>query len=402
MPEAIHPAPTDPGGRIRSIDAVRGFALFGVMLVNMYNFGAYSPEWAGSLDRIFSTLMHSLFETKSLRLFSILFGFGFALQLARVLSDSDGSLWIYFRRLAVLFLFGMGHALIFDGDILMQYAMLGLVLVAFQNVPGRILLALSLVLLMAFPVGNLVRQHDYEDLLLAAEDRMPLVVLREGHPYLGSPVEVFEENLDAIPPAIWEDLHGPESSLVIFSMFLLGFWLGRAGIVQAGADRLTLVRGVFVWGAGLGIVAAVLEAWLQLRFGYAVYSGNEAPAGIRFCGDLLFTYGSTSLALAYGAGIVLLSRNAGWQRVLRPFQNLGKMALTAYLASSLMATTLFYGWGFGQLYLLGPAATTLCATLFFVLLAAFCSWWLGRFRFGPAEWLWRSLAYLELQPLRLR
>ena len=120
------------------------------MLVNMYNFGAWSPEWAGSLDRIFNTLMHSVFETKSLRLFSILFGFGFALQLAKIMADPEGSLWIYIRRLVILFIFGMAHALIFDGDILMHYAMLGLILVAFQNFSGRVLLTFSLVLLAAF------------------------------------------------------------------------------------------------------------------------------------------------------------------------------------------------------------------------------------------------------------
>jgi uncharacterized protein len=84
--------PTGPQARLRSVDAVRGFAVFGVLLVNMYNFGAYSPEWTGSIDLAFSTLMHSVFETKSWRLFSLLFGFGFALRLAKVMSQTAGSL----------------------------------------------------------------------------------------------------------------------------------------------------------------------------------------------------------------------------------------------------------------------------------------------------------------------
>ncbi len=402
MSRSPHSTPTEPERRIRSIDAIRGFALFGVMLVNMYNFGAWSPEWAGTLDRIFSTLMHSVFETKSLRLFSILFGFGFALQLAKITSDPDGSLWIYIRRLVILFFFGMAHALIFDGDILMQYAMLGLILVAFQNFPGKLLLTLSMVLLMAFPIGNLVHEPDYEDVLNEAEDGLPLSVQREDHPYLGTLMDVFEENVEAIPPRIWEDLHQPESSLAIFSMFLLGFWLGRTRIIQTESQHLLLIRRVFGWGAGIGTVAALVEWWLQHYFGYAVYSGNVASPGIRFCGDLLFAYGSTALALAYGAAIVMLSRKAGWQIVFRPFQNMGKMALTVYLSGSLLSTTLFYGWGFGQLNLLGPMATTLYALLFFVILAVFSSWWLSRFRFGPVEWLWRSLTYLEVQPFRLK
>jgi uncharacterized protein len=115
MPVLERVGPTDPKARLRSVDAVRGFALFGVLLVNMYNFGADAPEWTGFLDRVFSTWMHSLFETKSWRLFSLLFGFGFALQLAGAMSQEGGSLWFYFRRLTILFVFGMAHALFFDG-----------------------------------------------------------------------------------------------------------------------------------------------------------------------------------------------------------------------------------------------------------------------------------------------
>jgi uncharacterized protein len=108
---------------------------------------------------------------------------------------------------------------------------------------------------------------------------------------------------------------------------------------------------------------------------------------------------NTALALGYGAGIVLLMQRPNWQAILRPLQNLGKMALTVYLSSTLMFTTLFYGWGFGQLFLLGPVVTTLYALGFFIIQLLFCTWWLNRFRFGPAEWLWRSLTYLKPQPL---
>ena len=103
--------PTDPQARLRSIDAVRGFALFGVLLVNMYNFGAYSPEWTGLIDRMSVTAMHSVFETKSWRLFSFLFGFGFALQMIKAETQAAGSFWFYIRRLVILFVIGMAHAL---------------------------------------------------------------------------------------------------------------------------------------------------------------------------------------------------------------------------------------------------------------------------------------------------
>ena len=401
MPAAARISPTDPQARLASVDAVRGFALFGVLLVNMYNFGAYAPEWTGAVDSAFSTLMHSVFETKSWRLFSLLFGFGFALQLARLMSQADGSLWLYIRRLSILFVFGMAHALFYDGDILMEYAALGLILVAFRNFSNSTLLVLAFVLMAAFPVGNLMHMETAAELAEQSEDGLSLAVQRLDHPYLGSLMDVFRENAHAIPPRIWSNLHGPESSLAIFPMFLLGLYVGRARFLHQVTLHLPLIRKVFVWGVGIGALSALAEWSLKQKFGYAVFMENTASDSVRLLGDLLFAYGSTALALGYGAGIVLLTQRPGWQPVMRPLQNMGRMALTVYLSGTAMFTTLFYGYGFGQAFLLGPAATTLYAILFFTLQLLFCNWWLGRFRFGPAEWLWRSLTYLKVQPLRL-
>lgn len=230
---------------------------------------------------------------------------------------------------------------------------------------------------------------------------MTLVELRAGHPYLGPLSDVFEENAAVIPPRIWTNLNGPESSFAIFAMFLLGLYVGRSRLVHEADQHLERFGRLFRWSAVSGVIFALLEWLLQRHFGYAVFEGSTASIPIQFLGDLLFTYGSTALALAYASGIVLLAQQNRWSRILRPFQSLGRMALTVYLSGTAMATVLFYGYGFGQLYLLGPAATTAYAVLFFAVQAGFCSWWLKRFRFGPAEWLWRSLSYLKWQPLRI-
>jgi uncharacterized protein len=393
--------PTDPQLRLHSVDALRGFALFGVLLVNMYNFGADAPEWTDSIDRVFATLMHSVFETKSWRLFSLLFGFGFALQLERAMSRAGGSLWFYYRRLLILFAFGMAHALFYDGDILMEYAVLGLILVAFRNVHPRLLFVLAFVLLAVFPLANLIHTNNSIDLAVQLQDTLPLAELRTGHPYLGSLMGIFRENVAVIPPQIWLNLNGPESSLALLSMFLLGLFVARARILQDVTPHLPLIRRILTWGIGIGGASALVEWLLGQWFGYATFTGNQASKGIQFLGDMLFAYGSTALALGYGAAIVLLAQRPEWQPVIRSLQNLGRMALTVYLSGTVMFTLLFYGYGFGQLFLLGPAATTLFAVFFFVLQLLFSNWWMGRFRFGPAEWLWRSLTYLKFQPLRL-
>jgi uncharacterized protein len=300
----------------------------------------------------------------------------------------------------ILFVFGMAHALFFDGDILMEYAMLGLVLVAFRNVPRPALLVLVFVLLAIFPLGNLLHTQSDDELAAHWEDSLSLAELRVDHPYLGTPMDVFRENAFAIPPHIWSNLHGAESSLAIFSMLLLGLYVGRSRILNDVEPYLPLVRRVFTWGIGIGAASALAESSLSQKYGYAVFTETIASSGVRFLGDMLFAYGSTALALGYGAGIVLLGQRPSWKFVLRPLQNLGRMALTVYLCSTVMFATLFYGWGFGQLFLLGPAVTTFYAVIFFLTLLTFCTWWLARYRFGPAEWVWRSLTYVKLQPLR--
>ncbi len=393
--------PTDPRARIRSVDAVRGFALFGVLLVNMYNFGAYSTEWTGMVDRIAFTAMHSVFETKSWRLFSFLFGFGFALQMLKAETQAAGSLWFYFRRLVILFVIGMAHALFYDGDFLMQYAALGLILVAFRKVRKRALLALALVLLAAFPVGNMIVSLSDDEPFAQSEETQSLAERREGHPYLGSLADVFEANAPVIPPRIWSNLHSPESSLAVFAMFLLGLYVGRSRILHDVPQHLPLIRKVFGWGVGIGVTGATAEWLLGQYFGYAVFSENTASSEIQFLGDILFAYGSTALALGYAAGIVLLAQGQNWMPAVRSLENLGKLALTVYLSGTVMFTMLFYGYGFGQIFLIGPAGTTAYAILFFTIQVVFCAWWLRRFRFGPMEWVWRSLTYRKVQPLRL-
>lgn len=400
MPIAVRIGPTDPRARIKSVDMVRGFALFGVLLVNMYNFGAYSPEWTGTIDRISFTVMHSVFETKSWRLFSFLFGFGFALQMLKAETQAAGALGFYFRRLVILLFIGMAHTLFYEYDILTQFAALGIVLLAFRKLETRFLLVLAVLLLAVFPVGNAIVSTDQGIPELSTEAEPTLAERREGHPYLGTVGDVIKENAPAVLRTIWKNPLGPESSLPRFAMFLLGLYVGRRRILHDIPQHLPLIRKALYWGLGVGITSAVAQWLLGYHFGYAMFRENAAPTGIRFLGDILFVYGSTALALGYAAGIVLLAHGRKWIPLLRPLENLGKMALTVYLSGTLMFTTLFYGYGFGQLFLIGPAGVTAYAILFFSVQLVFCVWWLRRFRFGPMEWAWRSLTYWKAQPLR--
>ena len=403
------PAPIDPRRRIEAIDMVRGFALFGVLLVNMFNFGTDPLVWNEPIDEIAWSVKRFFFETKSWRLFSFLFGFGFALQLIRAEERGSKFAPVYIRRLIILFVIGAAHALIYHGDILMLYAELGLLLVLFRKVPPKLLLILSVCLLAVFPIGRAATSlleptqttltTDYSVRLEEATARIE--ERRRTHVYaVGSMREVMAVNAHlANPFSIPLD---PESSLAIFAMFLLGLYVGRRRIFHDIPKHMQLIRRVFWWGLPIGLVCMGAERILNATTGYEVFDEQQATMLLQLFGDVLFAYGSTLLALGYAAGITLLAQHHRGRRLLAPLGATGRLALTVYLSGSIMTGMLLYGYAFGNAFWLGPAAVTGYAVLFFAIQIVFCVWWANRFRFGPMEWLWRALTYLKFPYMRLQ
>ena len=402
-------APVDPLQRIEALDMVRGFALFGVLLVNMFNFGSGGLYWNESLDEFAWSVKRFFFETKSWRLFSLLFGLSFALQLIRATERGAEFISVYLRRLIILFMIGAAHAMIYDGDILMQYAELGLLLVLFRNLSPKSLLVLSVFLLALFPIGRAATSFleptqiaptaEYAVRLEAAKVEME--EYRTTHYYVvGSMSEVMAENAYLENP--FHRPLGPESSPAIFAMFLLGLYVGRRQMVHDISRHLPLIRNVFRWGFSVGLVCMGVERILHATTGYEVFGEQRASILPQFIGDIIFTYGSTLLALGYAAGIILLAQHDRWNRLLDPLGAAGRMALTVYLSGSIMFGALFYGFAFGKAFYLGPAAVTGYAVLFFAIQILFAVYWTSRFRFGPVEWLWRALTYLSFPPMRLQ
>jgi uncharacterized protein len=375
----------------------------------MFNFGAYSIIWNESADQTAFAVMRFFFETKSWRLFAFLFGFGFALQLIRATEHGSEFASIYLRRLIILFVIGAGHAMIYRGDILMHYAELGLLLVLFRNVSPKVLLVLSVCLLAVFPLGRVATSllepeqmsvtTDYATLLEV--DAAEMEEARQTHVYaVGSVREVMADNAGLKNP--FTRLLGPESSLPVFAMFLIGLYTGRRRIFHDIPTHMPLIRRAFWWGFPIGLVCMAAERILNANLGYAVFREQQATIVPQFFGDVIFVYGSTLLALGYAAGITLLAQHALGKRLLSPFGAAGRIALTVYISGSLMFGALFYGFALGKAFYLGPAAVMGYAVLFFVMLLLFAVWWTNRFRFGPMEWVWRSLTYLTLPSMRLK
>ena len=385
--------PATTPGRIEPIDTLRGFALFGVLLVNMYSFGGDSIAWSGPADQLCFSLKHALFESKSWTLFSLLFGFSFATMLARW--PQAVALPRMLRRLAILLAFGSAHALLYDGDILRLYAELGLLLLALQRLPTRWLLATAGCLLAVFPIAHALEPDREGDDLHAVESieeaREELLFAEEESVYAtGSLSDVLAFNAEDLLEVPWADAAWPDSGLAVLALFLLGICLHRSGVVQSLGCHAALLRRVCFWGLGLGLAAVIAEAALGMLAGYDVYRVNRASVPLTFVGDLLFVSGTLLMAGGQAAAVLLLAGTNHGRRWLAPLTAAGRMGLTVYLTQTLAFTTLFYGYGFAQAFRLGPLAITAAAVTIFACQLVACSWWLKRFPVGPAEWLWRA------------
>lgn len=408
-------APLQESDRAVLLDALRGFSLFGVCLANLFTSfslwgetGAPAPASpaTAATDPLAAFLIRALIDGKFYSLFSLLFGIGFAVQLQRSQARGDGGLRTYRRRLWVLFGIGLAHLLlVWNGDILAFYALVGLLLVRLRTISDRALLRWVVVLLL-LPVPL------WAVFWLGGGWKAP-VPLTPGLPFyvIGGAIAdsmkmtsmyqaVATENWGTYLRILQGGLFFRFGGLLfqwrvckVLAMFLLGLWVGRHQIFRHPAAHLPLLRRVAVWGLALGLPANLLSAYLNAG---SAYDNGEA---LGLAHAALYALGVGPLALAFAALFALAwPGRAG--RMLRQLAPLGRMALTCYLMQSIIGVLLFYGIGLGLMGQVGP-------TLLWPLAAAivggqllFCRWWLARYQFGPVEWLWRSLTYRQWQPLR--
>lgn len=385
-------------GRYQEIDALRGFALFGVLLVNLYSFGADSLAWDGTGDQLLWQIKHIFFESKFWGLFSLLFGISFWLQ------NREGTqFWRMCRRYLALMIFGLGNALLFEGDILMLYAELGIVLLVVHYLPDRALITLALALFLIFPLAHWADAKrggsDSASSLMEArewleEDR------EEGLYSVGSLGDIVAEHASYLPEVPWEDYQWPDSGWAVLAFFLVGFVLARRGVLAgvARAPTQLLRRGAGLMMAGLAFMA--MERFFAMTAGYDVYGDGLENAVLQLAGDLIFLVGTLSLTAAWFClvlGLAIQYRGSG---LVSALESAGRMSLTVYLSQTLVFTTLFYGYGLGWAYQLGPMAVSLLAVGIFTLQALFAHQWLRHFRLGPMEWLWRLATDLRIPSAR--
>jgi uncharacterized protein len=397
-------APVAPQDRISEVDIIRGFALFGVLWMNLFSHTwANMPEAhvaslaTAGVDRIIGFLGEWLAAGKAQALFSMLFGFGFAILMERVEARGADATSIYLRRLAILLALGLAHlCLLWLGDILHSYALMGFLLLLTRRWPGPVVLtlgiALSLLVLPAVFIGwQLLHPGEAPPWIVAeaagAERRFALL---QG----GDFPAFVAENAYAVWTEIYAQPIGPAILAFIFGRFLIGAWIHRRGWLQ---DTARHAAGFRRWAAIL-LVSGLLLTAARPALGLAgLQLGDWARRGV----FLAAFAGLVVLALGYAAAIVVLCQKEKWRGRLSGLGAVGRMALTNYVTQSLVFLFVLYGFGLGLLPYFGATYCLGLALLVFALQIAFSRWWLERYRFGPLEWVWRSLTYGERQPMRL-
>jgi len=404
------PVPVAPTERVAVLDVLRGVAIFGILIANMVVVSGYwfleEAERAAlstaALDGWVYFFAEILIEAKFYSIFSLLFGIGFAIQLGR--ADARGVAFPAFfrRRLLGLFLIGAFHAVfLWAGDILLLYALLGLLLVPFRQFSDRELLRAAVVCLV-LPIVV------YALMLAAAGGGAPPATT-EAAAAVREPPEFFRKMLLAFQEGTWfeawranliyilgrwADLFFTVRFPKVFGMFLLGFLVGRSGVAQGILPAPALLRRVVAVALLVGLPASVLSAWLAEQDVWFPTS----PLGL--LQTTAAAIGVPLLALGYSAGVALLVQGGVGARLLAPLAAPGRMALTNYMLHSLIMTFIFYGWGLGWYGRVGPAATTLLALAICAAQVPLSRWWLARYRYGPVEWLWRQFTYRQRLPLR--
>ena len=402
--------------RIATLDIVRGIAVMGILAMNIVAFAmpfqAYMNPLAfgheGPADLAAWAFNFVLIDGKMRGLFSFLFGASMLLVIERAEANGASPARVHYARMAWLLVFGLLHfTFIWFGDILSGYAMIGMIAFLFRRMEtralirwGAILVLVQFLLFAAMAGGAWFLQSQ------AALPGAPADVVAEWqglHAELGVPTsEALAQKLALFTGPYSQylahqfgDIAEPFVSLLMFGWETLAYFLFGMAALKSGFLRGEWADGEYrkaaLIGFGIGIPVYALLAWILLSGGFEVplLIAASMAATVPF---------RPLMVVAIAAAIILLTRRGG--ALVDRIAAAGRAAFTNYLGTSILMTGLFYGWGLGQYGSLSRAELWLVVLAMWVLMLLWSKPWLDRFQFGPFEWLWRSLARWQPQPMR--
>lgn len=429
-------APVRPDERISSIDVLRGFALLGILLMNIVGFALYSasyddPTVAGGATGINLwtwIVMHVLAEGKMRCLFSLVFGASLILLTSRIEAKGGPSTDVFLRRNLWLILFGMVHAyFLWYGDILYPYALCALVLLPFRHMRVRSLLIIGGVLIVLQAGANIYYAFDTKRTIETAQSAIAAekaaqaankkVVLTAEQEEAKKSWEEMQKHIHPTKEDLQKDANGwlggfpsvfkTRAKLVgrwhsmpyyhpmnwdIWSMMILGMAFMKAGLFSASYSYR-----FYGWLAAIGYLIGIsvnsTTAWLRIQSNFDVITRSYTGMG--------YDIGRLSIALAHMAVLLMLCKAGAMTWLTSRLAAVGQMAFSNYILQSVTCSTFFYGYGFGMYSKLERHQLYYLVAFIWILQLIVSPIWLKYFRFGPLEWGWRSLTYWKRQPMRI-
>lgn len=474
-------APISITKRIDAMDILRGFALIGIILMNIEGFNrpiAELMQFDYSLTGIdwgASWLIKVFVEGKFYKLFSLLFGMGFAIMLFKAQEAGRPFGAWFVRRMLILFVFGMTHMVfLWGGDILHDYAVGGLLLLGwvllirtkrmkrfnhskyflrigmtmsllpivvslcaalffgstrdeakinesweerqavatlYEELESKQALVLTTNELIAKEVESYANDSDEEKIdeetlspeeliIYKAERRLKSRTERKHK--IGKEIDAFtqESYWTATKFRASQSLQQlkftPFFALAIcFPIFMLGYWLIASGVMREPEKHINLFRGLAWVGMGMGLFMSVSGVLISL------HPATKNAVELKASGDMIFFFGQYILTAGYLGLLMLMILSKKTQRFLTWLAPMGRMALTNYISHSIILTSIFYGYAGGMFGEISRGPQILIVISILLAQALLSRWWLNNFQFGPLEWLWRSLTYLKVQPMKV-
>lgn len=413
--------------RIRSIDTLRGFSLLGILLLNINSFGLpfgayFNPTvWGGATGADLTTWLVAMtwWDGKMRCIFSMLFGASAVIFLDRAERRGAGiaSADLYYRRTMWLIVIGLLHAhLIWAGDILYGYGVVGLLLFPLRRLRARTLIIAGSVIILVHSLQGIGAGYGIAQLKAQAEraDQSPTRSVEDlqAQAQWAGLVQIFATPPDAVQKEIATHRGGwlgnlvqrsGEAALLEFTLFfqfllldVLGMLVMGMGLFKAGVFDASRSNGFYGALAAAGFAIGVpLNYWCATTW---IESGFDLPTYFTYIGASA-DIGRFTVAMGY-TGLIMLACKAGLRLITTPLSWVGQMALSNYLLTSVLCTLIFNGYGLGAFGRVSRSELLYVVVGVWAVNLIWSPLWLRRYLHGPAEWAWRSVMYWQKQPMR--
>ncbi len=402
-------------GRIVAIDLLRGFALLGILIMNISSFALPTGSYYNPLsfeptllNKVVHGLSHLFADQKFMAIFSMLFGASMILLMEKTESAGRKFGRLHYARTGWLLFFGLLHFIfLWEGDILLLYAFCGLFLFLLRRIPGKVAVVIGLLIFLA-PIS-------WETSLLNDFARMEEGGRAAVEKWWAPPADEIETDIDIyrgdyggqvskrleeFGDSPTEDEAGQKPAILLalealcraLGMMIAGMGLYRLGFLTGGLSA-AFYRRFLVLGLPLGLLIAGYGLWQYHVEGYDFVWALSLGRAPNHLATLL-------VAGAYVSLVMLWSRSDLFTGLQSRMSAVGRMAFSNYIGQTLLATLVFHGWGLGAYARFNRLEILFVVVAIWIVQIMFSSWWLERFRFGPLEWMWRCLSYMKWQPMR--